>query len=89
MKQRRFTEEQIVSILEEAQRGEQTVEEVCRKHGVHKQTYYGWRKRFGGMDASDVQRLRSLEQENARLKKALAEAVLDIQILKEVNAKKW
>ncbi|MCZ2076056.1 MAG: transposase [Bryobacterales bacterium] len=89
MKQSRFTEEQIVSILEEAQRGEQTVEEVCRKHGVHKQTYYGWRKRFGGMDASDVQRLRSLEQENARLKKALAEAVLDIQILKEVNAKKW
>lgn len=63
MKQSRFTEEQIVSILEEAQRGEQTVEEVCRKHGVHKQTYYGWRKRFGGMDASDVQRLRSLEQE--------------------------
>jgi putative transposase len=65
------------------------VEEICRKHGVHRQTFYGWRKRFGGLNATDVQRLRQMEQENARLKKALAEAFLDIQNLKEVNAKKW
>lgn len=89
MKQSRFSEEQIVSILEEGQRGEQTVDEICRKHGIHKQTYYGWRKRYGGLNTTDVQRLPQLEQENARLKKALAEAVLDVQILKELNARKW
>jgi putative transposase len=65
------------------------VEEFCRKHGVHPQTYYGWKKKFGGMKGEDVQRLRQLEQENGRLKRALAEAVLDNQILKELNAKKW
>ncbi len=89
MKQSRFTEKQIVEILEEGQRGQQTVEELCRKHEIHKQTYYGWRKKFGGMSGDDVQKMRQLEQENARLKRALADAMLDNQILKELNAKKW
>lgn len=89
MKQSRFTEQQIVKILEEGQKGEQPVEELCRKHGIHKQTYYGWRRKFGGMSGDDVQKMRQLEQENGRLKRALAEAVLDNQILKELNAKKW
>lgn len=89
MKESRFTDEQKIAILEEANRGELSVDELCRKHGIHKQTYYGWRKRYGGLDEGDLQRLKALEQENARLKRALADAVLDNQILKELNAKKW
>lgn len=89
MKQSRFTDKQIVGILEEGQRGEQTIDELCRKHGIHKQTYYGWKKKFSGMSGDDVQRMRQLEQENSRLKRALADAMLDNQILKELNAKKW
>ena len=89
MKQNRFTEEQIVEILKEGERGETTVEEVCRKHGIHKQTYYGWRKRYNGLSGDELQRLKQLEQENGRLKRALADAMLDNQILKEINAKKW
>jgi putative transposase len=89
MKQSRFTEEQIVGILEEGQRGGQTVDELCRKHGIHKQTYYGWRQKYGGMSGEDVQKMRHLEQENSRLKRALADVMLDNQILKELNAKKW
>ncbi len=72
MKESRFTDEQKVAILEEANRGELSVDELCRKHGIHKQTYYGWRKRYGGLDEGDLQRLKGLEQENARLKRALA-----------------
>jgi putative transposase len=89
MKKSRFTEQQIAQILEEGERTEMKVEEFCRKHGVHPQTYYGWKKKYGGMSGEDVQRLRMLEQENARLKRALADAMLDNQILKELNAKKW
>lgn len=89
MKQSRFTEEQMVEILKEGERGETTVEEVCRKHGIHKQTYYGWRKRYNGLSGDELQRLKQLEQENGRLKRALADAMLDNQILKEINAKKW
>lgn len=89
MRQGKFTEEQIVAILQEGQQGGQTVEELCRKHGVHQATYYGWRKRYVGMDSNDLQRLKQLEQENARLKKALAEAIIDNQLLKELNGKKW
>lgn len=89
MKTSRFSEEQIASILQQAERDGITVEEVCRKHGIHKQTYYGWKKKFGGMEGSDVARLRALETENNRLKRALADAMLDNQILKELNAKKW
>lgn len=89
MKTSKFTEEQVVKILDEGQKGEQTIEEICRKHGIHKQTYYGWRKKYGGMSTSELQRMRQLEQENSRLKRALADAILDNQLLKELNAKKW
>lgn len=89
MKQQRFNDQQIVEILKEGERGETTVEELCRKHGMHKQTYYGWKQKFGGANGEELQRLKQLEQENARLKRALAEAMLDNQILKELNAKKW
>jgi len=83
----RFSEEQMVKILREADKT--PVAEVAKKHGVSDVTIYAWRKRFGQLEAVDVKRLRQLEAENARLKKILAERVMDIEILKEVAAKKW
>jgi putative transposase len=77
----------MVKILREADKA--PVTEVAKKHGVSEVTIYAWRKRFGELEAVDVRRLRQLEAENARLKKVLAEKVMDIEILKEVNAKKW
>ena len=65
------------------------MDELCRKHAVQKATYYSWKKRYGGVAGDDLQRLKQLEQENHRLKRALADAMLDNQILKELNAKKW
>jgi len=87
MKKTRFTEEQMVTILREAD--ERPVPEVAKKHGVSAQTIYGWRKHFGTLEPTDVKRLRQLEQENGRLKKLVADLTLDIDILKEVNRKKW
>ncbi len=87
MKKNRFSEEQMVKILREADKA--PVSEVAKKHGVSDVTIYAWRKRFGQLEAVDVKRLRQLESENARLKKLLAERVMDIEILKEVAAKKW
>jgi putative transposase len=87
MKKTRFSEEQMVKILREADKA--PVSEVAKKHGVSDVTIYAWRKRFGQLEAVDVKRLRSLEAENARLKKVLAEKVMDIEILKDVAAKQW
>ena len=87
MKKVRFTEEQIVRILQEADRD--PVAEVAKRHAISDVTIYAWRKRFGDMGTDDVKRLRSLEQENGRLKKILAERDLEIEVMKEINAKKW
>jgi putative transposase len=88
MKPSRFTEEQIIGILREQETGATTVD-VCRKHGISSATFYKWKARYGGLEVSDAKRLKSLEDENAKLKKLLAEAELDKAMLKEISAKKW
>ena len=87
MKKTRFNEEQMVKILREADTA--PVVEVAKKHGISDQTIYLWRKRFGQLEPADVKRLRQLEQENAKLKKLVAERDLEIELMKEVAAKKW
>jgi putative transposase len=88
MKRSRFSEEQIIGILKEQEAGMPTVE-VCRRHGVSPATFYKWKSKFGGMEVSEAKRLRILEDENAKLKKLLAEAMLDIAVLKDITGKKW
>ena len=88
MKKTRFTEEQIIQVLKEAD-GTTTVKEVCRRHGISPATFSNWRTKFGGMEVSDARRLKVLEDENRRLKKLVADQALDIQILRDVNSKKW
>jgi putative transposase len=88
MKRSRFTEEQIISILREQESGA-AVAEVCRRHGVSSATFYKWKAKFGGMDVSDARRLKTLEGENARLKRMLADAMLDNAALKDLLGKKW
>ena len=88
MKGKRFKEEQIIKILHEVERG-MTVAEVCRQHNCSEQSFYRWKAKFGGMEVSEVKRLRELQRENAELKKIVAEQTLDIRMLKDVNSRKW
>ena len=88
MKGSRFKEEQIIAILREQESGAKTAD-VCRKHGISHATLYKWKSKYGGLDVSDAKRLRALEDENTKLKKLLAEAMLDNAMLKDLNAKKW
>lgn len=88
MKRSRFTEEQIIGILREQESGMKTAD-VCRKHGISAATFYKWKGKFGGMDVSDARKLKVLEDENGKLKKLLAEAMLDNAMLKDVASKKW
>ena len=80
--------EQIIRILRQAD-GDRTVADVCREHNISEQTFYRWKRQFGGMDLADAKRLKALEKENSELKKMLAEAMLDNRVLREINAKKW
>jgi putative transposase len=88
MKRSRFSEEQIITALREAE-GASTVKAVCAKLNISEATFYTWRKKYGGMDISEARRARALEEENSRLRRLVADQAVQIQILKEVNSKKW
>ena len=88
MKRSRFSDEQIIGILKEQELGAVTAD-VCRRHGISEATFYKWKAKFGGLEVSEAKRLRTLEEENGKLKKLLAEAMLDIAVLKDISSKKW
>lgn len=88
MKKSRFSDEQIIAILKEGEAGMNTAE-LCRQHGICAGTYYRWKSKYGGMEVNEAKRLKALEDENNRLKKLVADQALDIQMLKDVNSKKW
>lgn len=88
MKRSRFSDEQIIAALKENEAGAR-VDELCRRHGISSATFYAWRKKFGGMEASDAKRLRELESENAKLKRIVAEQMLDMTAMKELLQKHW
>jgi len=88
MKRSRFTEEQIIGVLKEHDLGAKTAD-LCRKHGISEATFYNWKSKFGGMDVSEAKRLKGLEDENRKLKKLLAESMLDNAALKDLLSKKW
>lgn len=88
MKRSRFSDEQIIGILQEQESGQRT-KDVCRRHGISQGTFYKWKSKCGGLQVSDAKRLRALEAENAQLKKLLAETMLDNAVLKDVASKKW
>ena len=88
MKRTRFTEEQIIGLLEEAEAGAKTAD-LARRHGVSEATIYNWKAKYGGLEVSEAKRLRSLEEENAKLKRLLADTMLDNAALKDLLAKKW
>ena len=88
MRRSRFTEEQIIGVLQEQEAGMKTAD-VCRKHGISDATFYKWKAKYGGLDVSEARRLKALEDENAKLKKLLAEAMLDNAVLKDLASKKW
>lgn len=88
MKQSRFNEEQIIGVLRESEAGVETAE-LCRRHGVSKQTFYRWKSKYGGMSVSEAQRLKQLEDENRKLKQMVADLMLDKQALQAVLSKKW
>ncbi len=88
MKKSKFSEEQIIAVLREAE-GDTPVKAVCARHNLSEATFYKWRAKYGGMEVNEARRLRGLEEENNRLKRVVADQAVQIQILKEVNSKKW
>lgn len=89
MRKSKFTEEQVVALLREAEKAEKSIEALCREKGITAPTFYRWRRKYGGVDVKDLKHMKVLERENTRLKRIIGEQALDISALKELTAKKW